>query len=168
MSIYCISYVNILFRPFSEPGNLKIMVNRSYVPSVRTRSNDDCIGMLFYVQKPEGLLLFNWMMNYNFCLGGCVHLGMWCNIPLKYSEICFVRFSQFTNSSESQRFDLLKLLFKKIMLLSGVATWTKSIFNSQIPGFKLTSTRKPAGVEIFGVPGNPVTQAGKWKKFQVK
>ena len=30
------------------------------------------------------------------------------------------------------------------------------------------NTETPAGVEIFGVPGNPVTQAGKWKKCQVK
>lgn len=30
------------------------------------------------------------------------------------------------------------------------------------------NTETPTGVEIFGVPGNPVTQAGNWKKFQVK
>ena len=67
-------------------ATLTEMVNRWYVPNVRTRTQPNaaitvCCGMLFLC--PKCLPSFYWMMDYNVCLGGCVYLGMWWNIELK-------------------------------------------------------------------------------------
>ena len=83
-------YILVMFICWSDLSlnlaTLKEMVNRWYAPNVRTQTQPNaaitvCCGMLFLC--PKCLPSFNWMMDYNFCLGRCVYLGMWWNIELK-------------------------------------------------------------------------------------